>query len=801
MTDTKEILLQALNWGETSPESNRTIIEWSDRTYGLTKFWYSVHLLRLATESFQRPLRIAICGENNSGKSTIVNALIREEIAVTDFFEFTFCPMVFSYGNKEQAKIIYNSDAVIEVDLANLEAKMRSLHGDNELEKIKRIEVTAPKQYLKKYQIADVPGLGADERNAKIAQSFNEEIDVVVFVLNATILGESGLSQDIQKMAERFSHLCLIINKIDQIGYENSDEAIEFVASQSFGVREISIFPMAALDIVTNITAQKWLNDLEEQFLKPVSEAGESIKIVQALEKCYRQLSTLNIFLQSTYHHANRYSILVKVSSKVVETKIESILEKIDTEVNTWVEREAFLELFKEYKKRIEKQKIKSENEARKELEKLLLEIDIQKEVQSLINLVQVFIDEEMSRAEAKIQELQNQVFAPFKIEKTSILLKEEYEKKVGYDLKNEKVKAKSIIEPLPVNSQELTNNEWIFAGGLLTTGILTAVELATEVAFLPALTGGIGLVIPVTKLVTMNWHHLSKWFGQDTDINVEKLEQDLERIRLKLAQEVASKVFPQGAKLAVQPGLEEQFKQWQSQINNTLWNPPGETTQNLSDLADYIQRGETIKTKALEILTEKSQSMGDRLQNHNCANLSPAAVKALEIFADPTYYKVEQVASLREALTQVIELEDIQLSFVDRHCSANELRWLGQIASPQAFIQGWVYDVERDSQRRVEFMEALNQQKINRGEGISLQIVKYTNKDATPLNRYLITGIDWVIELSQSLTELGKKDLRVWAIMDKQDKNKALQLIKDYSAFNSVLQRSGTSDIQSLTL
>ncbi|TVQ42827.1 MAG: GTP-binding protein [Gloeocapsa sp. DLM2.Bin57] len=802
MNNPQEILAQALNWAENSPDSTRTIIEWSDRRYGLNKFWNSVHWLRKASESFQRPLRIAICGENNSGKSTLVNALIRDEIAVTDFFEFTFCPMVFSYEYKEQVKIIYNSDAVIEVNLADLEAKMRSLHAEKELENIKRIEVKAPKRYLKKYQIADVPGLGADERNTRIAQAFTEEIDVVIFVLNATILGQLSIMQEIEKLTEQFSHICLVINKMDQVGYENDEETVEFIASQIYELRKIPIFPMAALDVANNATAQEWLHDLEEQFFKPVAENAESIKVIQALEKCYRQLSTLSIFLQSTYHQANRYSTLVKVSSKRLEKAIDSLLDNLDKEVKRWVEQEGFLSLIKEYKLRLEKNNIKSESKARKELEQLLVEVSIQQEVQNLLKVIKDFIQSEIARAEAKINEMQNDIFSPFKIEQTVRILQNKSEnpsKNITVNPNSGEIRERKGYESNPSDSSQLTNNNLLVAGSLLTAG-LTIFEVVVETAFLPAVTGGIALIIPVMKLVS-NWDQIASWLANNQDINNQKLDEDLNEIRIKLAQAVVNQVFPNGAKQVIAPSIREQFQQWEEKNYDTLWNPLAKISQNLSDLAEYIRQGEEIRTTALETLTEKSQSRGDLLSNQNFGKLSPAAAKALDIFDSPINYRVEQTDALRAALTQVIELEEVQLNFIDRRCTAQELRWLGSIASPQAFVQGWVYDIETDSQNRLEFVEVLNQQKYNRNGAISLQIVKYTDKNGTPLSRYLIAGMDWVIELSQSLAELGKKDIRVWAIANKQDREKAFELIKEYSAFSSILQRSGKSEIQSLTL
>ena len=57
------------------------------------------------------------------------------------------------------------------------------------------------------------------------------------------------------------------------------------------------------------------------------------------------------------------------------------------------------------------------------------------------------------------------------------------------------------------------------------------------------------------------------------------------------------------------------------------------------------------------------------------------------------------------------------------------------------------------------------------------------------------------MIEVDLANLEAKMRSLQGDTKKIKEDEKKAIQLIKDYGAFNSVLQRSGTSDIQSLKL
>ena len=62
MNTAKKALENSVTWASSIPKAAETIINTTDPKEGLIKFRANAHRLRLASQSFQRPLRIAVCG-------------------------------------------------------------------------------------------------------------------------------------------------------------------------------------------------------------------------------------------------------------------------------------------------------------------------------------------------------------------------------------------------------------------------------------------------------------------------------------------------------------------------------------------------------------------------------------------------------------------------------------------------------------------------------------------------------------------------------------------------------------------
>src|SRR5262245_38778139 len=118
---------EAASWSASCPAALPPLLEWALPDTGPARLQQAAGRLREAAKSFRRPLRVAVCGENNAGKSSLINLLLGEAVAVTDFFEFTYCPMVFAHGPTRAASIVFTKGDPRPVELPRLEPELRAL--------------------------------------------------------------------------------------------------------------------------------------------------------------------------------------------------------------------------------------------------------------------------------------------------------------------------------------------------------------------------------------------------------------------------------------------------------------------------------------------------------------------------------------------------------------------------------------------------------------------------------------------------------------------------------------------------
>lgn len=106
------------------------------------------------------PMRVAIVGTRNSGKSTLTNALLGDYVALTGNYELTARANWFRHG--ETAKLIVHATdgSEYELPLHELESLTDQTKADQEqLDRIRWIEVIHPSEMLRQFDLVDTPGL------------------------------------------------------------------------------------------------------------------------------------------------------------------------------------------------------------------------------------------------------------------------------------------------------------------------------------------------------------------------------------------------------------------------------------------------------------------------------------------------------------------------------------------------------------------------------------------------------------------------------------------------------------------
>ena len=164
----------------------------------------------------ERPLRVAVVGEFNAGKSTFLNALLGEDVAPTGVLPTTATLHWVAWAPDPFARILVRGAQDRVVPHADLKATLGELGAADA--RVDRVYIYAPIERLKRVEVLDTPGFNApDPEHLAAARQAFDEAHVAIWLLDAThpmketerkVLAEiQGLGVPVQILANKADRL------------------------------------------------------------------------------------------------------------------------------------------------------------------------------------------------------------------------------------------------------------------------------------------------------------------------------------------------------------------------------------------------------------------------------------------------------------------------------------------------------------------------------------------------------------------------------------------------------------------
>jgi hypothetical protein len=120
-----------------------------------------VEQFRFAATRIGQPMRVAVVGMIKAGKSTMINALIGEDVVPSDLREATYNVNVFRHRDTPGIRVIYKDPArpPLDAPIADLSAvTLRDASRADELDAIRHVIVYHPAPMLRQFELVDTPG-------------------------------------------------------------------------------------------------------------------------------------------------------------------------------------------------------------------------------------------------------------------------------------------------------------------------------------------------------------------------------------------------------------------------------------------------------------------------------------------------------------------------------------------------------------------------------------------------------------------------------------------------------------------
>lgn len=191
----------------------------------------SLRAAELIARELERPLRVAIVGEFNAGKSTFVNALLGEEVAPTGVLPTTATShrLVWSPDRYARVELEAGPDRVVPHD--ELRALLKALEKTSDAPApVRAVTIAAPLERLRALELIDTPGFNAPNANhAARARAVLDELHAAIWLLDAGQPLKESERRVLEEIVQLGLPVLVLLNKRDRLSSEQLETALEHV--------------------------------------------------------------------------------------------------------------------------------------------------------------------------------------------------------------------------------------------------------------------------------------------------------------------------------------------------------------------------------------------------------------------------------------------------------------------------------------------------------------------------------------------------------------------------------------------
>lgn len=239
--------------------------------------------MRLSTikADLNTTLRVFLIGEVKAGKSTLINALVGQDLSPTNILEATAAIWEIGYAEQSSTTIVYKDGQEQVVEHSDIMSFFGT--SDEQLEfaeKVAKIVVKTHQHQFKELLLIDSPGLATiTNQNAEITQNIMQDVDLALWVFNANHLGQTDIMQRVAELAKLGKPIIAVINKIDET--EDSPEKLTRYLRRNSDEFFQDIFAISAFDALNQKQDSEYLEYFDEfknYLVEQVNEKASQVK-------------------------------------------------------------------------------------------------------------------------------------------------------------------------------------------------------------------------------------------------------------------------------------------------------------------------------------------------------------------------------------------------------------------------------------------------------------------------------------------------------------------------------------------
>lgn len=197
---------------------------------------------------------VVFCGEFKRGKSSLINAILKENICPTDIGIATAVVTRIMYGTTKKAFRYYNTgvDNMVKEEIAWEDIEKYTVGDIKAISGTAQMDLYCPSEFLKDgIVLIDTPGIGGlDPRHEILTKSALQSADVAVFITDAAEpVTQSEINFYQNNVVTNCKNNIILVNKADMITSENLQTHMEVTKnSLTSNKTKTKIIPVSAIN-------------------------------------------------------------------------------------------------------------------------------------------------------------------------------------------------------------------------------------------------------------------------------------------------------------------------------------------------------------------------------------------------------------------------------------------------------------------------------------------------------------------------------------------------------------------------
>ena len=184
---------------------------------------------------------VAILGLFKRGKSTIINALLDQEVLPSAVIPVTSIITLIEHSDRTAAEIYFSNGAIVPTDISVIEEYVSEEKNPENEKGIDFVKIFHPASILENMLIIDTPGMGsALPHNSETTKSFIPKIDAAIYVLSADIPISKTDIDFIKELKQEVQKLIFVLNKADLLNATDLQKMIQHNLSALNKITDIS---------------------------------------------------------------------------------------------------------------------------------------------------------------------------------------------------------------------------------------------------------------------------------------------------------------------------------------------------------------------------------------------------------------------------------------------------------------------------------------------------------------------------------------------------------------------------------